>query len=316
MQNDKLERFKTLTEEFLLQQDETPDSVIKKLQNLKKLEKQEAVYVLNYIAGMEQNPKILSAIVKEMGKYRDQSSVQVLINLLTGFKENRDQYLDVRITTATTLGNMKDESAIVPLMYVMNDKEESYRLRLWAADALGKIGNSQAVVPLIRIVSDEEEKSVYLKESAAKALGMIGDERAVDSLIDILETQKGMVDKFNYLKEKAIEALGRLTHKKDKRIQALKNVLHDESPHVRSSAIEALSEVDDESITSLIELMMYDDNEGVAKTAVCALFYREGKDYIVSLLRRDDLPAVCRNEIMELLEEEQDEDEEDEDYPE
>ncbi|OGI02557.1 MAG: hypothetical protein A2Y25_09620 [Candidatus Melainabacteria bacterium GWF2_37_15] len=315
MQDDKLERFKSLTEEFLPQQDETPDAVNKKLQKLKKLEKQEAVYVLNYIAGIEKNPKILTSIVKEIGKYRDQSSVQVLIDLLTGFKENRDQYLDVRITTATTLGILKDESAIVPLMYVMNDKGESYRVRLWAADALGKIGNSQAVVPLIKIVSDEEEKSVYLKESAAKALGMIGDERAVDSLIDILETQKGMLDKFNYLKERAIEALGRLTPKKETRIQALKNVLHDESPHVRSSAIEALSEIDDGSITGLIELMMYDDNEGVAKTAVCALYYREGKEFIVNLLRREDLPAVCRNEIMELLEEEQEEDDEDEEYP-
>ena len=89
-----------------------------------------------------------------------------------------------------------------------------------AAEALGKIGNSQAVSPLIKIVSDEDEKSVYLRESAAKALGMIGDERAVDSLINILETRQGMLDKFTYLKEKAIEALAKLTHKEERRITA------------------------------------------------------------------------------------------------
>lgn len=309
MPEDKLERLHILAKEFLLGEGETPNDAIKRLQKIKNLDKNEAVLILNQLANIVNEPQILLHIVKELGKYKDKNSIHTLIDLLTGFKENRGLYLDVRSAAANILGNIKDENAIVPLMYVMNDREESYRLRLWAAEALGKIGNSQAVLPLMKIVSDEEEKSVYLKESAAKALGMIGDERAVDSLIDILETRQGMIDKFSYLKEKVIEALGKLTHKQEIRIKALRKVLEDESPHVRASALDALSEMDDDRITAIIEPMIYDTNEKVARTAICCLYNREGKDYAIELLRKADLPAACRDEIMEILEEE-DEDEE------
>lgn len=310
MQDELTKKLNELASDFLTKEGETPNDTIRKLQKLKKMGKAEAVLLLNHLAGIEKHPKILLNIVKEIGKYRDNSSTQVLIEILTGFKDNKDDYVDVRTAAATTLGNIKDESALMPLMYVMNDKEESYRLRLWAADALGKIGSSQAVTPLIKIVSDEEEKSVYLKESAAKALGMIGDERAVDSLINILETRQGMLDKFVYLKEKAVEALGKLTCREESRINALKKVLHDESPHVRASAIEALSEIEDDKITETIEPMIYDSNESVCKTAICALYNREGKDFILKYLEKNDLPRSCREEILEIIEEEDEEEEE------
>ncbi len=312
MQDDNTERFRSLTREFLPKKGETPDDAIKKLGKVKNLGRNEAVPLLNHLAGMEKHPKILFYIVKEMGRYKDKTSARILIELLTGFKENKDKYIDVKSAAATILGNIKEESAIVPLMYVMNDREESYRTRLWAADALGKIGNSQAVIPLMKIVSDEEEKSVYLKESAAKALGMIGDERAVESLINILETRQGMFDKFTYLKEKAVEALGKLGHKKESRIKALKNVLNDESPHVRASAVQALSEIEDDDITSVIKPMIYDSNESVCKTAVCALYNREGREYILKLLEKKDMSSVCKQEIMEILAEDEDYEEEEE----
>lgn len=283
---------------------------------LKNLKRNEAVSLLNSSANEEKDPKTLLYIVKELGKYKDRSSVNVLIELLNGFKDNREDYQDVRQTAANILGNFKDETAILPLMYIMNDKDESYRVRLWAADALGKIGSSQAVPPLLKIMDDEDEKSVYLKESAAKALGRIDDERAVESLAKIVEDRNNVIDKFIFLKEKAIEALGKLTHKKERRVEALKNVLKDDSPHVRASAIEALSDIDDPDVTDMIEPMLYDSNESVAKTTVCALYNREGKEYIVRLLRRDDLPPACKDEIMQILEEidkgelEEDDDEE------
>lgn len=313
MRDEQIEKLKILTREFLPQEGESPNDTIKRLQQTRKIKKDEAVIVLNYLAGVEQHPKILLHIIKEMGRYKDISSIKVLTDILTGFKDNKEHYVEVRSAAANTLGNIKDESAIMPLMYVMNDKEESYRVRLWAADALGKIGSSQAVSPLIKIMDDEEEKSVYLKESAAKALGMIGDDRAVDSLINILETRQGMLDKFVYLKEKAIVALGKLTSKKESRLQALKNVLNDESPHVRASAIEALSEIEDDNITSVIEPMIYDSNESVCKTAICALYNREGKDFIMKYLAKNDLSTACREEIIEILEEE-DDDEDEEEY--
>ncbi len=310
MYDDTKQKIDELTKSFLPEKGESVEESIKKLQAVRKLERTDAVMVLNNLASREKHPKILSSLIKEIGKYRDKSSTHILIEILLGFKETKEQYDDARTAAVNILGNLKDETAIMPLMTIMNDREEGYRIRLWAADALGKIGSSQAVVPLINIVSDNEEKSVYLKESAAKALGMIGDDRAVDSLIGILEARQGMLDKFAYLKEKAVEALGKLTSKKESRVQALKNVLNDESPHVRASAIEALSEIDDDEITSIIEPMVFDENESVCKTAVCALYNREGRQYIIDLMERKPLPQACKEEIMDLLEEEEEEDEE------
>ena len=285
MQDKKKADLEKIAGKILVGKGGNPDAIIKSLEELKKLTSDESILLLNHFACIEKEPKVLLHIVKEIGKYRDKSSIQVLIDLLTGFRKEKKQYLNVRCMAATILGNLTDESTVISLMYVMNDKEENYRLRLGAADALGRIGNSQAVIPLIKIVSDENEKSVYLRESAAKALGMIDDERAVDYLINILETPKYILDKFIYLKEKVIEALGKLNYKKASRINVLKKVLQDESPYLRTSAIEALCETGEESIIHLIEPMIYDSSEKVAKTAIYALYNIEGKNYYFESLQ-------------------------------
>ena len=80
-----------------------------------------------------------------------------------------------------------------------------------------------AVISLIDVVEDEGEKSVYLKETAASALGMLGDMRAIDPLINILESKQGFLDKFSFLKEKIVEALGKLNLDNKKVLKALKN---------------------------------------------------------------------------------------------
>lgn len=298
-----------VADKFFVGTGESSDIVIENLKKLKNFDKLEAITLLNYFASIEKNPKTLYFIVKEIAKHKDKSSAWVLIEILTGFKSEADQYLKVRCTAANALGVIKDESATIPLMYIMNDREENYRVRLCAAESLGKLGSGQAVMPLIRILSDDEEKSVYLKESATKALGMLGDERAVEPLINILDMKKEIVGKFSFLKEKAVEALGRLNINKDKRVEALKKVLYDKSPHVRASAIEALSETQHDGVVDLIEPLVYDDNESVAKTAICALYNLEGEEYILKLLTKENLPTVCRVEIEEILEENENDEE-------
>jgi len=312
MLEENKEKFKILLEEFLIGRDCNPDDTIKKINHLKNLSAKESVSILNFFASKETNPKVLLHIVQMIGKCKDKSSVEILIEILTDYKnrDEQDKYLKIRCTTANILGELKDDSAVVPLMYIMNDKNEYYKIRLSAAEALGKIGNVYAVVPLINIVTDEEEKSVYLRESAAKALGMLGDERAVDPLISIIETKQGIIDKFTFLKEKTIEALGKLGFNQDKKLNALQKTLADESPQVRISAMEALCEIDDETVTPLIESMLYDKDEDVAISAVNALHNVEGRDYVINLLQKKDLPGCCRKEIYEILEEVEDEEDE------
>jgi HEAT repeat protein len=317
LEEDK-EKLDTLLKEFLIGQDCNPDEAIKKINNLKNMHPKETVSVLNFFAHKETQPKILLHIVQMLGKYRDKSSIPVLIEILTDYKNPQEQekYLKVRCKAADILGEIKDDSAVVPLMYIMNDKNEYYKIRLAVAEALGKIGNAYAVNPLINIVTDEEEKSVYLRESAAKALGMIGDERAVDPLISIIETKNGIMDKFTFLKERTIEALGKLGFNKEKKLKALKNVLLDESPQIRVSAMEALCEIDDEEVPDLLQKMMFDVDEDVARNSINALYNVCGRGYVIDLLRVPNLPDCCRAEINDILEEEDEDDdcEDDEEY--
>ena len=196
MQEEYRKKIEEMADKFLVGKEENSDVVIESLQGIKNLNRQEAVSLMNHFIELEKNPRTLYYIVKEIGRYKDKSSAQVLIELLTNFKEKKDQYLKVKCLAANILGQLKEEKALLPLMYVMNDREEDYRMRLAAAEALGKIGNYQAVIPLIKIISDDKEKSIYLKESATKALGMLGDERAVDPLIELLVVQKDIIDKF------------------------------------------------------------------------------------------------------------------------
>lgn len=311
MLEENKEKFDKLLEEFSIGRDCEPNDTIEKINRLRDFPKEEAVEIINFFAKNENNPKILLHIVQIMGKFKDKSSASVLIEIITDYKsaEKYNDYLKVRCKAADILGQLKDDSAVVPLMYIMNDKNEYYKIRLAAAEALGKIGSTYAVNPLINIVTDEEEKSVYLRESAAKALGMIGDERAVDPLISIIETKKGIIDKFTFLKERTIEALGKLGFNKDKKLHALKKVLSDESPQIRISAMEALCEIENDEVVDLLGAMIYDNNEDVARNAVTALYNVEGRGYIIDMLKIPDLPYWCRDEINDILEEEDEDDE-------
>ena len=60
-------------------------------------------------------------------------------------------------------------------------------------------------------------------------------------MVSILETKQGIMDKFSFLKERAIEALSKMGFNDNERVfKALKNSLSDESTQVRINAIEAL----------------------------------------------------------------------------
>jgi HEAT repeat protein len=300
--------------EFESKPNETSDDKIRKLCGLEKLPKSKAIEVLNNIIYKEPEAQVLLHIVKTIAKYNDKSSLGPLVDLLLLKKEhqnikNLDEFLKVRCLATSILGNLRHNDAVMPLLYILNNKYENYKLRLSAAEALGKIGDSYAVAPLIDIVSNEEEKSVYLRESAAKALGMLNDIRAIDPLLRILEAKKGIVDKFTFLKERIIEAIGRIGSKDDKIFRALSNALLDESAYIRLSAIETLAELDDDRVLDLLRPMINDEEEDVARGAISAIYTLTDKDYITKLYDNPDLPGWCKDEIETILEEENVDDE-------
>ncbi len=270
---------------------------------------EELIQIYNYLMGKVYNPKVLMKLIALSDKYRDKSSLAVLTNILLmrinleNTPYDQDDMINVRVMCTKAIVNIKDTSAVGSLLYCLNNKNENYKVRLACADALGKIGNKYAVAPLIDVMQDEEEKSVYLKESAVSALGLLGDTSAVDPLISILDAKQGFLDKFSFLKERIIEALGKLNVSDRKIFKALKRSLYDTSPMVRINAIEALMNTGEEEAVELIRTVLTDDDDEVKKNALIALYNLEGRDILDEVLTNPDYPQVLKEEAQELINE-------------
>lgn len=276
---------------------------------------EELIQIYNYLMSKVYNPKVLMKLIALSDKYRDKSSLAVLTNILLmrinleNTPYDQDDMINVRVMCTKAIVNIKDTSAVGSLLYCLNNKNENYKVRLACADALGKIGNKYAVAPLIDVMQDEEEKSVYLKESAVSALGLLGDTSAVDPLISILDAKQGLLDKFSFLKERIIEALGKLNVSDRKIFKALKRSLYDTSPMVRINAIEALMNTGEEEAIELIRTVLTDDDDEVKKNALIALYNLEGRDILDEVLANPDYSQVLKEEAQELIDEYENEEE-------
>ncbi len=266
------------------------------------------VLIYNYFFEHSNNYEILMFLLQKIDKYKDKSSRGVLIDSLIMKDKlaqrikDPDSITRIRVNITKALANTKDSQAVYPLLYCLNSKDENYKVKLSCADALGKIGDKYAVLPLMNIVEDETESSLYVKESAVSALGMIGDEKAVDSLVSILESKKGLVDKFTFLKERALEALNKLNFKGDRVFNALVKSLRDDSPQVRINAIEVLMNSDDDRAVDLIKGMLDDSNKDVVQNAVIALYNLLGDDVLNEIINNENISQTAKQEAINLQE--------------
>ena len=255
------------------------------------------------------NPKVLVQLIKLADKYRDKSSVEPLVDLLLkrinleNTPYDFDDLVNVRIMCAKAIANIKDTSVVGTLLYCLNNKDEDYKVRLACADALGKIGDKYATESLIDLIQDEDEKSVYLKESAVSALGILGDDMAIDPLVSILEAKQGLLDKFSFLKERIIEALGKLNIHNGKVVKAFKKSLMDVSPMVRINAIEAIMNSDEEDAAEIIRPCLEDEDDEVKKNALLALYNLLGRDILDEVLSLPTYSDLLKNKARELLDE-------------
>lgn len=279
-------------------------------------ERENLVKIYNFFLTVCRTPEILAEIIRCEDKYRDKSSLSPLLDILLwkmgDDSLDRDKYISVRVMCARAIANLKDTSAVTPLLYCLNNKHENYKVRFACADALGKIGDKYAVAPLIEVVKDEDESSVYLRESAASALGMLGDLRAIDPLVSILETKQGLVGKFTFLKERVIEALGKMRLEKNKRVfNALKSSLSDGSAQVRINAIEALMESDFDEAYSVIKRCLIDDEDNeVKKNALIALYNMRGREILDEVIHETSYCDILKIEAVSIIEEYETEDDE------
>lgn len=282
----------------MILEDAVTDVVVEKINGLEsEFSQDEIVSIYNHFLSVCKKQDVLMFLIRCVDKYRDKSSISPVLDLLL----DRENSLNLRVMCSKVIANFKDTSVVTPLLYCLNNKDENYQVRLACADSLGRVGDKYAVAPLIELVQDEEEKSVYVRESAAAALGMLGDLRAIDPLVSILESKKGFLDKFTFLKEKVIEVLGKLNFSNERVFKALEHALTDESACIRINAIEALMDSDDDRAYGLIKNMLEDLDEEVKKNALIALYNIVGKDILDEVLAEKKYCDFLKNEAQEML---------------
>ena len=284
-----------------------PDEVIKKLAGLEEFYKsEEVVEVYNYILLNVKNYELLNGVIKLADSYKSCSTLSILLDKLllkNTEQDNSDELINLRVLCAKAISNYKDTSTLGALLYCLNNKSENYKIRLACADALGRIGDKYAVAPLIDVVKDDDEKSIYVKESATFALGLIGDSSAIDPLVAIMDAKQGLWDKFSFLKEKIVEALGRLNINNRKVLHVFKDSLMDASPMVRINAIEALMNSEFEEAPELIRTALHDSDEEVQRNALVALYNIIGRDILDEVISLPSYSNFLKDEAKNLINE-------------
>ena len=271
----------------------------------------ELINIYNYMLIHAQEPDVIMYLIRCVDMYRDSSSLEYLVDILllknanASDNETREKYNNVRVMCAKAIANQKNTDVVSSLLYCLNNKDENYRVRLACADALGRIGDRFAVAPLIEVVTDEDEKSVYLRESAVSALGLLGDTRAIDPLVSILETKQGIMDKFSFLKERAIEALSKMGFNDNERVlKDLKNSLSDESTQVRINAIEALMDSEHPKAFETIKHCLETDSDvEVKKNAMIALYNMSDRTILDEVINSPNYPDALKVEAVSIIEE-------------
>jgi HEAT repeat protein len=176
---------------------------------------------------------IRNRAIKVLGRMKPQSIIDLLLNRL------KDSDPDVRVNAADTLGAMGSPEALTPLLEALHSDTDSY-VRGNAADALGAIGSPEALTPLLEALRNDTDSSV--RRSAASGLGAIGSMEALPLLFQALNN-----DKDSDVRGSAAEALGKIGD--DTAIQPLKDALEDEevtkygTVKVKDKAFEALEKI-------------------------------------------------------------------------
>jgi HEAT repeat protein len=232
---------------------------------------------------------VISLVMLPSNSYSQDDQLEKLI------KNLRSEEWETREEAAQLLGDLKDHTAIVPLISVLKDEHPFVRKK--ASWALGEIGDTMAVKPLITVLTNKDE-DWWDREAAALALGKIGSP-AVEPLITVLNNNNLEVRKALAL------ALGEI---KDHRVvKPLIMLLNDQSIEVRLQVAMALRKIKDpESVEPLIAILK-DKNEysGVRAQAIYALIDMDVRDtrlvdLLIATLKDEDVSYQAAQALGEM----------------
>jgi len=164
-----------------------------------------------------ENANLRNAAIEAFPRY-GKEAVGFLLKLLQDWDE------EVRMFSASILGDIGDSEAVEGLVKALQDEDENVRHA--AAESLGKIRDARAVIPLINCLRQD----FWIQYPAVMALGNIGDPAATSHLLELIEDEM--------LCQPVIEALGKIGD--ISAIPVLADILSQSDTAVRNDAIAAM----------------------------------------------------------------------------
>ncbi len=261
-------------------------------------------FSVDYILKTQTNSAILDSLIRYTIKNINKENLPSLIDFVVKNLSDSNS-INLKVLIIKSFPKYKDPSVVQALLFCLNDKNSNYKIKLASADALGKIGDKNAFESLGKILTDEKEESAYVKESAATALGMLGDDRAIEVFSSIMDTKQIFKDKFSFLKEKIMEAVGKFDISKNKKaLELIKKSLYDPCPNVRISAIETLMESEiKNSYEMIFDVFNLDSDLEVKKNALVALFNISCDIKVLEDVIRGEYPEELKNFAIETIKE-------------
>ncbi|MFN6469182.1 MAG: HEAT repeat domain-containing protein [Nostoc sp. SerVER01] len=169
----------------------------------------------------------------------------------------------------TNLGNI----AIPPLIEILKDEDVDEELRWYAARTLGEFQHPNAITALVELLKNDEDEE--LKAIAATALGKMGTV-AINSLTELL------IDEDTRLL--AVRSLCCIPQTET--IAPLLSVVQDPQPAIRTAAIAALTNFDDERVPPVLLNALDDVAATVRRKAVVGLGFRPNLRQAFDLVTR------------------------------
>lgn len=213
-----------------------------------------------------------------------------------------DEDDDMRILSATVMGEMKDAGAADVLISALTS-DPNINVRYAAAEALGKIGNPKAINFLLETI----KRSPYLAYPAIGSLGFLRAETTVELLQKIVEEDE-------WLRYPAIEALGNIAALSA--TDTIIKYLDDTNPLIQRAVITAIAKIEAKNkaeifsrvnfnYINVLESALEDDDAATRQGAVTALGWAGKTEQIKKLLTifddEDELVQIAAEESVKRI---------------
>lgn len=187
----------------------------------------------------DNNMDIVSEAIRALGELKETSAVPVLMQVA-----RLDSYFCWDIISA--LGMIGEETALEALGNFLHHPEDYIRQgAIWAIQQFGESAKPKLQTALY---NDDE----YVRKTAVRALGEIGDESTAWLLVDRMKEDESA----RIFGSSALINIGTPA------VEPLIELLEDENPELRGSAVAALGEIRDErAIEPLIQALKDEDAE-------------------------------------------------------